>query len=120
MKTRSRSRDWLGNAKSDRSSLVSGVFFASCMRLGGVVGGFGGAAASGEERRKVLQELQRLGFGRFPGIVQQRGEVGSSDDSFRRAGTIKLFTKRKFIAAKPLGFAMVALYGVRRSQFRVG
>jgi hypothetical protein len=78
MKTRSRSRDWLGNAKSDRSSLVSGVFFASCMRLGGVVGGFGGAAASGEERRKVLQELQRLGLGRFPGISVARLEVATT------------------------------------------
>jgi hypothetical protein len=37
--------------------------------------------------------MQRQGFGRFPGIVQQRGEVGSSDDGFRRAGTIKLLAK---------------------------
>jgi hypothetical protein len=60
MKTRSRSRDWLGNAKSDRSSFVSGVFFASCMRLCGVVGGFLGAATSGKERRKVIQELSSV------------------------------------------------------------
>jgi hypothetical protein len=36
------------------------VFFASCMRLCGVVGGFGGAATSGKERRKILQELSAV------------------------------------------------------------
>ena len=36
------------------------MFFTSCMRSCGVVGGFGGAATSGKERRKILQELSAV------------------------------------------------------------
>src|SRR6266851_8696645 len=110
MKTRSRSRDWLGNAESDRSSFVSGVFFASRIRLCGVVGGFGGAATSGKERRNVLQELSAVGM-----FQRQRG-FSDGESPF----VISLGIRMQTLASTKTPQAMQTERHVRMSSGKLG
>ncbi len=110
MKTRSRSRDWLDNAESDRSSFVSGVFFASCMRLCGVFGGLDGAATSGKERRIVLQELSAVR------MLQGKRSFSDGESSF----VVSLGIRMQTMASAKTPQAMQTERHVRMSSRKLG